>query len=150
MNDLTTILPGNVIQNTIGQVSSFNRLSGVPKWTGQATVTWNFDPWSLNLRMRYVGAGVFSYSLHNGTGAANTIANNNVGDMFYFGLGGSYSMPVMGVKSQLFFSIDNLFNRDPAFVPSQAAGGTNESSTNTTFYDPIGRLLKVGLRISAD
>jgi outer membrane receptor protein involved in Fe transport len=148
VNEDTTILPGNVVQNTVGQVSNFNRLSGVPKWTGAATITWDLDPWSVNLRAKYVGAGVFSNTFQTGTGAANTINQNDVGDLVYFDLGGSYDLDAWGVPTQIYGTIQNLFNKSPAFVPSQAAGGTNESSTNTTFYDPIGRLYKIGIRFS--
>jgi iron complex outermembrane receptor protein len=150
VNELTTVLPGNVIQNTVGQVSSFNRLTGVPKWTGQGTISWDMEPFSVNLRARYVGAGVFSSTLHNGAGAVNTIANNDVNDRVYFGLGGSYNLPILGQPAQIFGSIDNIFNLAPASVPSQAAGGTNESSTNSTYYDVIGRLFKVGIRVSVN
>jgi hypothetical protein len=150
VNEDTSILPGNVVQNTVGQVSQFNRLSGVPKWQGNATITWDMEPWSANLRARYLGAGVFSPTFTTGAGAANTITNNYVGDFVYFDIGGSYNFDAWGLQAQAFGTIQNLFNKAPAFVPSQAAGGTNESSTNTAFYDPIGRLYKVGLRFSTN
>jgi outer membrane receptor for ferrienterochelin and colicin len=148
VNDLINVLPGNIVQNSVGQVSNFNRISGVPKWTGTADLSYDFEPWSVNLRMRYVGAGVFGYSLTNGAGAANTIANNNVGDLVYFDLGGSYNFSVEGWPVQLYGTVDNLFDKDPPFVPSGAAGGANETSTNPVFYDSIGRLFKIGLRVT--
>jgi outer membrane receptor protein involved in Fe transport len=150
VNEDTTILPGNVVQNTVGQVSNFQRVSGVPKWTGQFSVSYDFDPWSINMRVKYVGAGIFSYALHEGTGAANTIADNSVGAVAYVDVGGSYNFAVMGMQAQLFGSIGNLLDQKPPNVPSQAAGGTNESSTNTVFYDPIGRLYKMGLRFATN
>ncbi len=144
----TTVLPGNIVQNTVGQVSSFNRLSGVPKWQGNATLNWDLEEWSANIRARYIGAGVFYNGFTSGTGAANTISNNYVGEFVYFDLGGAYKFDAWGLQAQLFANIQNLFNKTPALVPSQAAGGTNESSTNTTYYDPIGRLYKIGLRFA--
>jgi iron complex outermembrane receptor protein len=148
VNDLINVLPGNVVQNSVGQVSNFNRISGVPKWTGTADISYDFEPWSVNLRMHYVGAGVFGYSLTNGAGAANTIANNTVGDLVYFDVGGSYNFSVEGWPVQLYGTVDNLFDKDPPSVPSGAAGGANETSTNPVFYDSIGRLFKIGLRVT--
>lgn len=147
VDNLTTVLPGNVVQNSVGQVSNFNRISGVPKWRGNIDFTYDFNPWSVNLRMRYVGAGHYGYNLVTGSGAANTIADNDVGDLVYFDLGGSYNINVGDFPVQLYGTINNLFDKDPPFVPSGAAGGTNESSTNTVFYDPIGRLFKIGIRV---
>ncbi len=147
VDNLTTVLPGNVVQNSVGQVSNFNRISGVPKWNGNVDFTYDFKPWSMNLRMHYVGAGVYGYNLKTGSGAANTISNNNVGDLVYFDVGGSYDTTISGFPVQFYGAVNNLFDKDPPFVPSGAAGGTNESSTNTVFYDPIGRLFKIGIRV---
>ncbi len=148
VNELTTVLPGNVVQNVVGQVSQFNRLNGTPKWRGNIDFTYDFEPWSVNVRMRYVGAGVYGYNLADGSGAANTIANNEVNDIAYFDVGGSYDFKLEGYPIQLYGRVDNLFDKDPPFVPSGAAGFVNESSTNPAFYDTIGRYFKIGVRVS--
>jgi iron complex outermembrane receptor protein len=148
VNELTTVLPGNIVQNTVGQVSNFNRISGVPKWTGNVDFTYDFEPWSVNLRMRYIGEGKYGYNLVEGSGAANTIARNNVGDAVYFNVGGSYNFKVDDYPVQFYGTVNNLFDRAPPFVPSGAAGGANETSTNPVFYDVIGRLYRIGLRIT--
>ena len=148
VDELTTVLPGNLVQNVIGQVSQFDRLNGVPKWRGNLDFTYDLAPWSMNVRMRYVGQGVYAYNLIDGSGAANTIADNHVGGLAYFDVGGSYGFSMSGRYLQFYARVENLLDKDPPFIPSGAAGGVNESSTNAAFYDTIGRYFKVGVRMS--
>ena len=131
----------------IGQMSQLNRVSGVPHWTGNADLTYRASRWQVNLQTRYVGAGVYSTDLTEGAGRANTIADNSVAPYVTFNLGAQLDFKVLGGKDlQVYGLINNLLDRAPPFVPSGAAGGTNESSTNSAFYDVIGRVFKVGLR----
>ena len=129
----------------VGQLSQLNRVTGVPHWSGNADVTYQADRWQMNLQARYVGPGLYSTDLHEGAGAANTIADNSVAGYVVFNLGAQYDIKYRGGSVQLYGLVNNLLDRAPPFVPSGAAGGANESSTNPAFYDVIGRMFKVCL-----
>jgi outer membrane receptor protein involved in Fe transport len=50
----------------------------------------------------------------------------------------------MNTGAQAFFTINNLFDRDPPPTPSFLIAGSNYS--NRTLYDLIGRQFTLGLR----
>ncbi|HEX5238146.1 MAG TPA: TonB-dependent receptor, partial [Sphingomicrobium sp.] len=137
------------IQDRLGQVSNFNRTPGVPKWTGDAFVDYARGPLRLGLQARYVGAGVFSTILHQGTGGPNTINHNHVPPFVYLNASVAYRVHTTGTRSaELFAIVNNLTDTDPPFIPSGAAGGINESSTNGQFYDVVGRFFRAGIRFT--
>ena len=49
---------------------------------------------------------------------------------------------------ELFGIVNNLFDTDPPMIPSGAAGGINESSTNGQLYDVVGRFFRAGIRFT--
>ena len=137
------------IQDRLGQLSNFNRTPGVPKWAGDAFVDYTRGPLKLGLQARYVGAGVFSTILHEGSGAANTINDNHVPAFVYLNASIAYRVHTTGTRSaELFAIVNNLTDTDPPFIPSGAAGGINESSTNGQFYDVVGRFFRAGIRFT--
>jgi iron complex outermembrane receptor protein len=147
--ELQSSTPGGGVLDRLGQVSNFNRTAGVPKWAGDAFVDYARGPLRLGLQARYVGAGVFSTLLHDGTGAANTINGNHVPPFVYLTATASYRIRTSGTRSaELFAIVNNLFDTDPPFIPSGAAGGINESSTNGQFYDVVGRFFRAGIRFT--
>jgi len=146
---LESQIPGGAIQDRLGQVSNFNRTVGVPKWAGDAFATYDSGRVRLGLQARYVGAGVFSSILHEGAAAANTINDNHVPPFVYLTASGAYRLKASGARSvELFAVVNNLFDTDPPMIPSGAAGGINESSTNGQFYDVVGRFFRAGIRFT--
>lgn len=144
---LTNTTPVGV-QNRLGQVSNFNRTPGVPKWVGDAFLDYDRGPLHLGLQARFVGPGVFSTILHEGTGP-NSINRNTVPAFLYINPSASYRFRLIGSRSiELFTAINNLLDKDPPMIPSGAAGGINESSTNGQFYDVVGRFFRFGARFS--
>ncbi|HWC56636.1 MAG TPA: TonB-dependent receptor, partial [Sphingomicrobium sp.] len=145
---LTTTTPAGV-QDRLGQVSNFNRTPGLPKWAGDAFLDYTHGPTRIGLQARYIGAGKFSTILHEGTGAANTINDNHVPAFIYLSASASYRFYSSGTHSaELFGIVNNLTDTDPPMVPSGAAGGINESSTNGQFYDVVGRFFRAGVRFT--
>lgn len=145
---LTTTTPAGV-QDRLGQVSNFNRTAGVPKWAGDAFVNYARGPLRLGLQSRFVGAGKFSTILHEGTGGPNTINDNHVPAFVYVTATAAYRLHNAGTHSaELFATVNNLFDTDPPMIPSGAAGGINESSTNGQFYDVVGRFFRAGIRFT--
>ena len=135
-------------QVRLGQLSEVNRVNGMPKWSGNADIGYDTGTWMANLQLRYIGSGVFSNLYRTGTGAANTVSNNKVPAFVYLTLSGHINVPFGNEQNfQLFGVINNLLDKDPAMVPSGAAGGIRESSTNAAFYDVIGRYFRIGARM---
>ena len=145
VDKLTSIEPAGAV-NRVGQLSQFGRVSGVPHWTANANLGYRADRWGVNLETRYIGKGHYSNDLHEGCCMANTVNDNSVPALVYFNLGAQYRFNVLGRNLEVYGLVNNLLDRAPPRLPSGAAGGTNESSTNSAFYDVIGRMYKVGLR----
>ncbi|MFL6726081.1 MAG: TonB-dependent receptor domain-containing protein [Sphingomicrobium sp.] len=144
---LTSTTPAGV-QDRLGQVSNFNRTAGVPKWTADAFLDYDRGPAHLGLQARFVGPGKFSSILHEGTGA-NSINRNSVPAFLYLNPSASYRFALGHDRSvELFTAVGNLLNKDPPMIPSGAAGGINESSTNGQFYDVVGRFFRFGARFT--
>jgi iron complex outermembrane receptor protein len=144
---LTSTTPAGV-QDRLGQVSNFNRTAGVPKWVGDAFLDYDRGPAHFGLQARFVGPGVFSTILHEGTGA-NSVNRNSVPAFLYLNPSASYRFKIRGDRSvELFTAVNNLLDTDPPMIPSGAAGGINESSTNGQFYDVVGRYFRFGARIT--
>lgn len=145
---LTSTTPAG-IQNRLGQVSNFNRTVGLPKLMGDAFINYRRGRIRLGLQARYVGAGKFSTILHEGAGDASSINGNHVPPFVYLTASTAYRLPVGGDRSiELFTVVNNLTDVDPPMIPSGAAGGINESSTNGQFYDVVGRYFRFGARFS--
>jgi outer membrane receptor protein involved in Fe transport len=137
------------VQDRLGQVSNFNRTPGVPEWTADAFADYSRGPLRLGLQARLVGPGKLSTILHEGAGEANSVNDNRVPVFAYVTASAAYRLKSSGRRSaELFAIVNNLFDTDPPMIPSGAAGGINESSTNGQFYDVIGRFFRAGLRFT--
>ena len=144
---LTFTTPAGV-QDRLGQVSNFNRTPGVPKWAGDAFVDYSRGQLHLGVQARLVGGGKFGTLLHEGTGP-NSVNRNEVPAFVYLNGSASYRFLLAGNRSvEMFTVINNLLDKDPPLIPSGAAGGINESSTNGQFYDVVGRFFRFGARFS--
>ena len=136
------------IQDRLGQVSNFNRTPGVPKWVGDGFLDYDRGPLHLAVQARFVGPGVFGTVLHEGTGA-NSVSRNSVPAFVYLNPSASYRFELSRNRSvELFTAVNNLLDKDPPMIPSGAAGGINESSTNGQFYDVVGRFFRFGARFT--
>jgi outer membrane receptor protein involved in Fe transport len=145
---LTSTTPAGV-QDRLGQVSNFNRTAGVPKWAGDAFLDYARGPARIGLQARLVGPGKFSTILHEGTGEAGSINGNHVPAFVYLSASAAYRLRSSGARSaELFAVVNNITDTDPPMIPSGAAGGINESSTNGQFYDVVGRFFRAGIRFT--
>jgi hypothetical protein len=137
------------VQDRLGQVSNFNRTPGVPKWTADAFADLTRGPLRLGLQARLVGPGKFGTILHEAAGEANSVNDNHVPAFAFVTASAAYRLKSRHAQSvELFAIVNNLFDTDPPMIPSGAAGGINESSTNGQFYDVIGRFFRAGLRFT--
>jgi outer membrane receptor protein involved in Fe transport len=114
-------------------------VNSTPKWTGQFSSNLVVDRFTWFLQERWIGGGKFDNTNNNGLG----IYPNNVGSVFYTDTSITYDiLPDRGL--QAFFTINNLFDRDPPPTPSFLIAGSSYS--NRTLYDLIGRQFTLGLR----
>ena len=144
---LTNTTPAGV-QDRLGQVSNFNRTAGSPKWTADAFLDYDRGPAHFGLQARLVGPGLFGTLLHECTGA-NSVNDNTVPAFVYLNGSVSYRFALHGSRSvELFTAVNNILDKDPPMIPSGAAGGINESSTNGQFYDVVGRFFRFGARFT--
>jgi outer membrane receptor protein involved in Fe transport len=120
---------------------------GVPKWTATFSATYDRGPVSVYVQERYVEGGAISNSYntgkYNSPGAPITyIDNNRVSPRFYTDVTLRYRFGAEDA-TELFGTVNNLFNVDPPIAPYQNA---LPLSSNGAYYDTIGRQYTVGLR----
>jgi outer membrane receptor protein involved in Fe transport len=110
-------------------------------------------PFRLNLSATYGIGGFEAFVLERMIGrraidttyTASTLANNNIGQIWYTDLTLSYRPRFTSGDYQIFATINNLFNRDPptGILP----GSTQGTPTISDPYDAIGRFYTLGVRL---
>jgi len=113
-------------------------VNSTPKWTGLFQTNLVVGPVSWFVQERWIGGGKFDNTNNNGNG----VYPNNVGSVFYTDTTLTYDVLDTGMSA--FFSINNLFDRDPPPTPSFLIAGS--SFSNRTLYDLIGRQYTLGIR----
>ena len=120
---------------------------GIPAWTANASVTYETGPFTANGQLRFIGAGRYDRTLigpdEAGYAASlrNSINDNRVPSVAYVNLSLQYDMGRAGGPPVQFFAlVNNLLDKDPPPVP------TNAQSTQNQIYDVVGRAFKVGVR----
>jgi outer membrane receptor protein involved in Fe transport len=116
--------------------------SGVPKTHITLSATYTDGPWTGTVQTRYIGAA----QLVNGWTSGVQIDNNNVSQVAYLDLRGTYRW---NDNIQFYLSVDNVFDTPPPLVESAGGGGNNGlSSTNPSEYDIFGRMWHTGVRFN--
>jgi iron complex outermembrane recepter protein len=128
--------------------------TGVPKWRGNLSATYNEGPWSATVQGRFLGAMRYtngqqgisglvlaSVSASGALTAGNVynpdqIDTNSIHPVAYLDLRGSYRL---NENLNLYAALDNVTNVPPPFTGGQ--GGT-------AIYDYLGRNIRVGVRFS--
>jgi outer membrane receptor protein involved in Fe transport len=113
------------VAGVVGDTTTFD----TPKWRQTASVTYQNKDLSVDVRVRYVGGGIFSKQLGaNG----QPISNNEVDARTYTDIGARYTIH----NATIYASIDNLFDTQPPFV-----------TYTSPFYDVIGRYYSAGVKL---
>lgn len=137
--------------NSAGQ----NSAGGTPSWVYRATASYDLDSLKVSVTGRGVSAGVYSTTFVRCSTAcpastvfSRTIDSNHIDGAFYidtnisYEIGGKYS-------TQVFFTVTNLLNKNPAIVAEGPGGGAHiDPSTNTGLYDFLGRTFRVGVHVA--
>jgi len=133
-----------------GPVASFGSFNTQPKWQARAFVTWQRSKFTTTFETRYVGSGTLNatwFEAPIGSAAARlplSVTDNNVSDAYYLNWSGSYDLGrEQGKGTQIFWSVNNLLNKDPAVAP-----GGNAYPTNPVFFDTLGQRIRLGVRFT--
>lgn len=105
---------------TVGDSVGFS----TPHWKGTGGLTYQGDNLGVDLRVRYVGGGLYN--------AQQAIVNNKIDSRTYVDVGVNYKVGPMS----FFLNVNNLFDRDPPYVLYTSA-----------IYDVIGRYFSGGVRV---
>jgi outer membrane receptor protein involved in Fe transport len=151
--------PREAADNLVGQTGNSNNFLAdnqpQPKWTGSLTSSYTQGPMTVTAQMRIVGRGIMDYENRNGgTNASGNavLAASRVPSWQTFTLAGMYTFENAGPVGslQVFGVIDNLFDKQPPFASGITTFGLANANggTNAIFFDTLGRLYRVGVRLS--
>lgn len=131
----TTITRAGEVGNNTGAAE------GVPHWRGTASATYDNDRFTVQLKSRFIGAGIYD----DAWGAtfidrrkAPAIAYMDA----YFGL----KMDSISEGSLFYVAVDNVLNTAPPIVVTSDNANTVSAGTNPFLYDLIGRTFRAGFR----
>lgn len=134
--------------NSSGVKTENKGSAGAQTFEKRANLTFNYSngPFRWNLAGRYLGGGRHSnnYNIYNSTldRVQYNRANNWVGSSVYWDTRVSYGFEAGDARLEVFGNVQNLFDRDPPFIPPQ--GGIGHTSGA---YDQIGRRYVMGVSV---
>jgi outer membrane receptor protein involved in Fe transport len=121
---------------------------GIPYWKAYFTQGWDTDKLSLTITERWFSDGHYSNEFIQcqtncpvSTVAHTTINNNVMKGATYVDIGGTYNV---SEHVTAYFKVDNLLNKSPEPAPQT----TVFYGANPYLYDVLGRMYRVGLRMS--
>jgi len=133
-----------------GPVGAFGGFNTSPDWQANIWLTYSRSRFTTTLETKYIGEGTLSaLRFESPIGSAtntqiNSISDNTVDSRIYVSWTGSYDLRPgdSGNQLQLFWAVNNLFDKDPPVAP-----GGNAFPTNPVFFDTIGRRVRAGVRL---
>ncbi len=126
-------LPNGPFIGDNGTIGTSLYSNGFPRLRDNASLDWRFDDFQLGYRLRYID-GMLFYPLLN----PKDVASYRTPAIFYHDIVGSYDWRNFTFN----IGVDNLFNKQPPFVPDTA------TNTDPSVYDILGRVvyIKTSLR----
>jgi outer membrane receptor protein involved in Fe transport len=151
--------PTGAVVNIVGQTGNSNSFlsdnQAQPKWTGSLTGSYQTGGLNITGQVRFITHGIMDYN--NVGGGVNArgnpvLARSEVPSYQVFSLSGQYSFENVGVLNglQVFGVVDNVFNKQPPFAAGITQFGLANANggTNATFFDTLGRMYRVGVRMT--
>ncbi|PQA86872.1 TonB-dependent receptor domain-containing protein [Hyphococcus luteus] len=148
--DLITV-DSNGAVDYAGQVGyPVSQQSGLPEFQASTNLRWSNDVFGAGARVRFIASGLYDVTKigPSQTGydptLTNSISDNSVPAYAYFDLNAYYDLSVGGDSTiRLYGAIDNVLDKDPPNKLPSSFGVTNPA-----LYDVLGRVFKVGARVS--
>jgi outer membrane receptor protein involved in Fe transport len=113
--------------------------AGSPKWRATLQARYTRDNWSVFLQERYFDSTRMDVNEVEGVDTND----NSVPAVWYTTIGATYAFEGWGHDHELFFTVNNLFDRDP---PVSVINPTNYSIPTHAAFDRIGRYFNAGVR----
>jgi hypothetical protein len=150
VTELTTVFVDGTKIDRAGQNGQpTSQPSGVPDWQVDATLDFSTGPFNTSLRVHWFTDGRYDNSLIGPDQAGyainlpNSISDNELPGRTYLDLSASYNFSVWNdVSAQVYGVINNLTDQDPPVAPSSIG------AYNPTLFDPLGRMYRLGVRLS--
>ena len=114
---------------------------GNPKWLVNLLTNYDQGPFGADIVARYVGPGIFNTTYITGDLDSRY---THIPSTITFDLGLHYHMDSVPGGLELYFNVQNVMDRNPPLVPSNALAGFE---TNAMIYDTMGRFYSGGLRM---
>ncbi len=154
LRSVDTTLAANQVVNGVGVLGGFattgyNGLTA-PKAKINASVTYALDPTSFTLGMRHTAGGVYNNAFVACTsGCPNnggrTIDTNRIDADTVYDINVTYKPFAENKDTEVFLTIQNIFNTDPPFVGGNT-GSTYYAGQSNSRYDVLGRNFLAGVR----
>ena len=129
---------------------------GLPNWTYRFSAGYDFSSgFGIQAIVRGVSGGVYDNNAivcdtdcPASSTDYRTMNLNSIPGATYFDMNANYKFELAGAKSEVYFSIRNLFNSDPVLVANGPTGDNTEAypQTNRALYDVLGRVFRLGVR----
>ncbi|MFC2950672.1 TonB-dependent receptor plug domain-containing protein [Marinicaulis aureus] len=148
--DLITV-DSNGAVDYAGQVGyPVSQQSGLPEFQATTSLRWSNDVFGVGTKVRFISSGLYdvtkigpSQDGYDPT-LSNSISDNSVPAFAYLDLNAYYDVTVGGNSTvRLYGAINNVLDKDPPNNLPSSFGVTNPA-----LYDVIGRVFKVGARVS--
>ena len=145
------------VTETVGQNYGVFSGSGVPNWRYLLTATYDNDPFRITLTGRGLTAGTYNNtfigctsSCPPSTGINRTININRISGALYLDASVTYNLTSSednGIDTEMYLTIDNLFNKDPAIAPNGPGSvAFSTAPASPALYDIMGRQFRAGFR----
>ncbi|WP_221796246.1 TonB-dependent receptor domain-containing protein [Aquisediminimonas sediminicola] len=131
----TTITRAGEVSNNTGAAE------GVPHWRGVATVTYDDDRFTTQLKGRLIGSAQFDDAW-----GPTFIDIRRVPAIAYLDAYVGIKTNRIAQNSVFYVSVDNVLNTAPPIVVASENGNTVGSGTNPFLYDVVGRTFRAGFR----
>ncbi|RJG57663.1 TonB-dependent receptor [Sphingobium terrigena] len=139
--DQRSIDDGLTINYQQGENSPDNISGSIARWRVISSAGISAGPFSGVITGRYVSPGKFDNAY-----TSKQLANNRIAGATYFDLSLTAKFPAMSGDGEIFFNVDNLFNKDPVIIPQQSQP-FYQAPVNSLLYDTLGREFRVGVRL---
>lgn len=171
LSDLGSGLPGDVTLRALGthymEMSANNGVDpstdragqntngGPPDWQYRLSAAYVVDRLTLQLTGRGLSSGTYDNTYIECTSACpqstalnRTINTNHIDGAFYLDAFIAWTMQTDSLRSQIFFKVNNVTDKDPVVVGLGPGDSSNvEPGINRALYDYLGRTFRIGFRM---
>lgn len=131
-----------------------NNGDGPPNWRMNVSVSYDLDPVTVSLTGRALSSGLLNAEwiectsgCPTSTAQKVTVNNNRLPGAFYLDANINYGFDIGPARSTAYFTVKNIFNRDPAQIPT-VANYINLATGVAGLYDIMGTVFRAGLRFN--